>query len=73
MIVDDVVYFDEPMFQDGLISQAINDVTADGVAYFTRGNNNIVRNGKNVGSYEAPAFRKANACRPASPRTPSSA
>ena len=63
MIVDDVIYFDEPMFQDGPISPAINDVTADGVAYFTAaGNNNIIRNGKNVGSYEAPAFRKAKAC-----------
>jgi hypothetical protein len=63
VIVDDVLYFDEPMFQDGPISQAINEVTADGVAYFTAvGNNNIIRNGKNVGSYEAPAFRKATAC-----------
>ena len=63
VIVDDVIYFDEPMFQDGPISAAINDVTAAGVAYFTAaGNNNIVRNGKNVGSYEAPAFRQAAAC-----------
>ena len=63
VIVDDVIYFDEPMFQDGPISQAINEVTAGGVAYFTAaGNNNIIRNGKNVGSYEAPAFRKAGAC-----------
>ena len=63
VIVDDVIYFDEPMFQDGPISAAINDVTAAGVAYFTAaGNNNIIRNGRNVGSYEAPAFRKATAC-----------
>jgi hypothetical protein len=68
VIVDDVIYFDEPMFQDGPISQAINEVTADGVAYFTSvGNNNIIRNGKNVGSYEAPAFRKATACPPGLP------
>lgn len=36
------------------------DVVADGATYFAvSGNNNIVVDGQNVGSYEAPAFRPA--------------
>ncbi len=35
VIVDDVQYFAEPMFQDGAVSNAIEDVTDDGVAYFS--------------------------------------
>src|SRR5215469_2185604 len=37
---DDVGFFDEPFFQDGLITQAIDTVTAQGVAYFTAAGNN---------------------------------
>ena len=35
IIVDDVSYFDEPVFQDGIVSQAVNTVTADGALYFS--------------------------------------
>ncbi len=35
IIVDDISYFDEPAFQDGIIAQAVNDVTADGALYFS--------------------------------------
>jgi hypothetical protein len=35
IIVDDINYFDEPFFQDGIISQAVNQVTANGILYFT--------------------------------------
>ena len=35
IIVDDISYFDEPVFQDGLIAQAVNDITADGGLYFS--------------------------------------
>jgi VCBS repeat-containing protein len=39
IIVDDVTYFAEPMFQDGILSQAINTVVADGAMYFTSAGN----------------------------------
>jgi len=35
VIVDDVTYFAEGAFQDGPIAQAVNDVTATGVLYFS--------------------------------------
>jgi predicted outer membrane repeat protein len=39
IIVDDIVFVDEPFFMDGLVSQAINDVVADGVTYFSAAGN----------------------------------
>ena len=58
VIVDDVGYFAEPMYQDGEISKAVTDVTALGTTYFSAaGNANSIIGGKNVGSYEAPSYR----------------
>jgi hypothetical protein len=65
VIVDDVVYFDEPAFQDGPVAAAINEVVADGVSYFSAaGNDNLIAGGKDIGSWEAPAFRDAAGCPP---------
>ncbi|MEO0869288.1 MAG: S8 family serine peptidase, partial [Cyanobacteria bacterium J06642_11] len=39
IIVDDVIYLTEPFFQDGIIAQAVDQVFADGVAYFSSAGN----------------------------------
>ncbi len=35
VIVDDIMYLNEPMFQDGVVAQAVDNVTASGVSYFS--------------------------------------
>jgi subtilisin family serine protease len=39
VIADDVGYPDEPFFQDGIVAQAIDEVEAGGVAYFSAAGN----------------------------------
>lgn len=39
VIVDDIFYFAEPVFQDGVIAQAINTVHDDGAIYFSAAGN----------------------------------
>jgi hypothetical protein len=39
VIVDDIIYLTEPMFQDGIIAQAVNSVVAGGGAYFSAAGN----------------------------------
>ncbi|AFD07434.1 MBG domain-containing protein [Solitalea canadensis] len=39
VIVDDVTFITEPFFQDGVVSQAVDQVSAQGVAYFTSAGN----------------------------------
>ncbi len=56
VIVDDVGYFDEPFYQDGLVSQAIDAVKARGVPYVTAAGNN----GHNAYENTAPAFSTAS-------------
>lgn len=62
IIVDDVTWADEPMYQDGVIAKAVADVTADGVVYFSSAANaNYVVGGKSIGSYESILY-KPNTC-----------
>lgn len=40
VLVDDISYLDEPMYSDSVLSDAIDDVAADGVHYFSAAGNN---------------------------------
>lgn len=59
VVTDDIIYFDEPMFQDGPVGAAIieNRVERDVVHVTSGGNSHVVVDGRSVGSYEAPALR----------------
>ncbi len=49
IIVDDLIYFDEPMFQDGVIAQAVNDVVNfNGVSYFSAAGNDASQSYENT-------------------------
>lgn len=39
VIVDDVIYFFEPMFQEGIVARAARDVVLDGIPYFSSAGN----------------------------------
>ena len=55
IIVDDVIYFAEPFFQDGIVALAVDDVvTQKGVAYFSSAGNNAAK------SYESDDFNSTN-------------
>ncbi len=48
VIADDILYLEEPMFQDGIIAQAVDQVVAGGAAYFSAAGNQA------LDSYESP-------------------
>ena len=52
IIVDDVIYFHEDPFQDGLIAQSVNTVTADGAFYFSSAGNEGNKIDGTAGNYE---------------------
>jgi subtilisin family serine protease len=64
VIVDDVAYFEEPFFQDGPVAVAVGNATAAGASYFSAaGNDNLFdSSGREIASWEAPAFRDSNGC-----------
>ena len=63
VIVDDIIYFAEPMFQDGIIAQAVNSVASGGTAYFSAAGNQAGQSYQSAfrsGGFFAPgAFRSA--------------
>jgi subtilisin-like proprotein convertase family protein len=75
VIVDDVIYFKESPFQDWIIAQAVNDVTADGALYFSSAGNegnvldgtaghwegDFADSGKSVGKFAGVAHNFAGA------------
>ena len=48
VIVDDLAYLNEPMFQDGVVAQAVDSVVASGVSYYSAAGN------QGRQSYESP-------------------
>jgi hypothetical protein len=64
VIVDDVIYLEEPFFQDGPVAVAANEATAAGAAYFSAaGNDNLIdAAGRDIASWEAPEYRDSGSC-----------
>ncbi len=63
VIVDDVFYFAEPFFQNGLIAQAVNTVKAAGVSYFSAAGNSArtaYANNFRAGSFTFPGITMSN-------------
>jgi hypothetical protein len=57
VIVDDVGYFAEPVYQDGPVAVAIKKVTEAGVTYLTAaGNGNLIQGGNEFASWERSEF-----------------
>lgn len=52
IIVDDVGYLSEPVFQDGIIAQAVNNVTARGALYFSSAGNDGNKDDATSGIWE---------------------
>jgi hypothetical protein len=52
IIVDDELYFNESPFQDGLVGQAVNVVTASGALYFSSASNSGNKDSGTSGTWE---------------------
>jgi subtilase family protein len=60
VIVDDIVYYTEPFFQDGIIAQAVDEVAAAGVSYFSSAGNRPATMGYDSKLRIVPASEAAN-------------
>jgi hypothetical protein len=66
VIVDDISYFEEPYFQDGPHAVAANTASANGSAYYSSAaNSNVIVDGVDRASWEAPSYRPLNCGAPA--------
>ena len=67
VIADDVFFFEEPFFQEGPVSAAVDDVAKEGVTYFSAaGNDNLFdSSGNEIASWKAQEFRESGSCPPA--------
>jgi hypothetical protein len=67
VVVDDVAYFEEPFFQEGPVAVAVRRASEDGASYFSSAANNNVFDslGREIGSWEAAAYRDSGGCPPA--------
>jgi hypothetical protein len=52
IIVDDILYYDESPFQDGIVAQAVNSVTSQGVLYFSSASNSGNQDSGTSGTWE---------------------
>ena len=52
IIVDDILYDDESPFQDGIVAQAVNTVTANGAMYFSSASNSGNKDDGTSGTWE---------------------
>lgn len=52
IIVDDVIYYGESPFQDGVVAQAVIDVTNDGALYFSSAGNEQNVDDRTAGNWE---------------------
>jgi hypothetical protein len=62
VIVDDVTWPQEPFFQAGPIDDAIDDVTDQGVVYFSSAGNSNTRPNSQFGSWETSTYRNPADC-----------